>query len=116
MSAQRSVSGVTAGPRDASAAFVVNVRADGAVRFPVRVQPRASCGAIEGVHGGALKVRLSAPPADGAANEALVELLAEALGVPRRAVRVVAGAASRSKVVEVEGASEARVRSLASRP
>jgi uncharacterized protein len=68
---------------------------------------------VAGVHGGALKVRLTAPPVEGAANDALVAFLAGALGVPRRAVRIVSGAAARTKVVEVEGADEARVRRLA---
>jgi uncharacterized protein (TIGR00251 family) len=53
------------------------------------------------MHGAALKVRLQAPPVEGAANDALVALLAERLGVPRRAVRVVAGATSRAKTVEI---------------
>ena len=48
-------------------------------------------------------MRLAAPPVDGAANAELIEVLAEALGVPRRAVRIVAGHAGRDKVVEVDG-------------
>ena len=62
------------------------------VRVSVHVQPRATRSEIVGLHGEALKVRLQAPPVDGAANEALVTLLAERLGVARRSVRVVAGA------------------------
>lgn len=65
------------------------------------------------MHGDALKVRLSAPPVDGAANDALVTLLAEAFAVGRRAVRIVTGHASRSKVVEIDGVSDADVRRLA---
>ena len=84
----------------------------GAVRFPVRVQPRAARSGVAGLHGEALRVRLSAPPVDGAANEELVELLAERLGVPRRDVSIVGGAASRSKLVEVRGVSAELVRSL----
>ena len=61
---------------------------DGAVRFSVRVTPRASRAAITGVHAGALKVSLTAPPVEGAANAALIELLADALGVAKRAVRI----------------------------
>ena len=99
---------ITAEPSDAGAPFAVAERSGGALRFAVRVQPRASRSAIEGVHGDALKVRLSAPPVDGAANEALVELLARALGISRRDVRVVAGATTRSKVIEVEGVARAR--------
>ena len=87
---------------------------DGAVRFAVRVQPRASRSEIVGEHGGALRVRLAAPPVDGAANDALVELLAESLGVPRRAVRIVAGHSSRFKTVEVDGVAADAVRRLAS--
>ena len=91
-----------------SAAFVITVR-DGAVRFAVRVQPRARRAGIAGVHGGALAVRVHAPPVEGAANEAVVALVAEALGVKRRAVRIVGGARSRSKVVEVDGTTPAEV-------
>ena len=88
---------------------------DGAVRFAVRVQPRSSRTGVEGVHGDALKVRVNAPPVDGAANEAVVEVLAEALGVPRRMVRIVAGESSRSKVVEVAGVGATAVGDLAIR-
>jgi uncharacterized protein len=83
------------------------------VRVSVHVQPRASRSEIVGLHGAALKVRLQAPPVDGAANEALVVLLADRLGVARRAVKVVAGASSRAKTVEVEGTTEDAVRALA---
>ena len=83
------------------------------VRVSVHVQPRASRSEIIGQHGTALKVRLQAPPVDGAANEALVQLLAESLGVSQRSVRVVTGATSRTKTVEVDGTTEAAVRALA---
>jgi uncharacterized protein (TIGR00251 family) len=83
------------------------------VRVSVHVQPRATRSEIVGLHGAALKVRLQAPPVDGAANEALETLLAERLGVARRAVRVVAGASSRAKTVEVDGTTEDAVRALA---
>jgi uncharacterized protein len=78
------------------------------------VQPRASRSEIVGIHGTALKVRLQAPPVDGAANKALVSLLAERLGVARRSVQVVAGATSRAKTVEIDGTSVSAVRALAS--
>ena len=84
------------------------------VRVSVHVQPRASRSEIIGQHGAALKVRLQAPPVDGAANEALVHLLADSLGVPRGSVRVVAGVTSRTKTVEVGGTTVAAVRALAS--
>lgn len=88
---------------------------DGAVRFAVRVQPRASRSGVDGLHGGALRVRVNAPPVDGAANAAVVDVLAEALGVARRSVRIIAGESSRSKVVEVAGVAASRVRDLAIR-
>jgi uncharacterized protein (TIGR00251 family) len=79
----------------------------------VHVQPRASRSEVVGTHGAALKVRLLAPPVDGAANDALVALLAEKLGVPRRDVRIVQGATSRTKLVEIEGTTADAVRALA---
>lgn len=84
----------------------------GGLRFPVRVQPRASRSEIVGVHGGALKVRVSAPPVEGAANEAVVALLAGALGVARSRVRIVGGAGSRLKTVEVDGIDRAHLQQL----
>lgn len=85
------------------------------VRVAVHVQPRASRSEIVGQHGAALKVRLQAPPVDGAANDALVRLLAESLGVSQRSVHVVAGATARAKTVEIDGTTEDAVRALASR-
>lgn len=73
------------------------------VRFSVHVQPRAARSGIAGMHGSAVKVRLQAPPVDGAANDALISLLAQSLGVPRREVSILAGATSRLKRVEVRG-------------
>jgi uncharacterized protein (TIGR00251 family) len=89
----------------------VQVTADG-VRVTIRVQPRASRNEVAGVHGDALKVRLTAPPVDGAANEALVEFLATTFGIPVRAVTIVAGASSRTKIVQLAGITEDRVRRL----
>lgn len=82
------------------------------VRFAVRVQPRAARSTVEGVRDGALRVRLAAPPVEGAANEELVRLLARRLGVARRDVSIVGGATSRSKLVDVRGVSAEAVRSL----
>jgi hypothetical protein len=86
---------------------------DGRVRFRVRVQPRASRSEVVGVHGDALKVRLSAPPVENAANDALVELFAKVFAVSRRAVSIVAGQTSRTKLIEIDGIAEATVRRLA---
>jgi uncharacterized protein (TIGR00251 family) len=86
---------------------------DGVVRFRVRVQPRSSRPGVDGLHGDALRVRVGAAPVEGAANEAVTALLAEALGVARRSVRIVGGASSRTKVVEVDGVSHEAVEALA---
>ncbi len=85
---------------------------DGEVRFAVRVQPRASRNAIEGIRNGALRIRLTAPPVEGEANEALVRLLAARLDVPKSAVRIVSGERGRTKRVAVRGVTAAQVRAL----
>jgi len=87
---------------------------DGGVSFYVQVQPRANRDAIEGEYSDALKIRLTAPPVDDRANEALVRLLAERLNVPRAAVRIVAGEKSRRKRVVVTGVKRERVLALLS--
>ena len=84
-----------------------------ALRFHVRGQPRASRSEIVGMYGDALKVRLTAPPVEGAANAALVELLADGLGIPPTYVRIVAGESARGKVVEVDGVNVENIRRLA---
>lgn len=84
------------------------------VRFTVRVQPRAASNEIVGAHGSALKVRLTAPPVDGAANELLIELLAESLRVARRSVRILSGHSSRSKTIEADGVTSEEIHELAS--
>jgi uncharacterized protein (TIGR00251 family) len=70
-------------------------------RFVVKVVPRSKRTAIEGPRDGRVIVRVTAPPVDGAANEATIEALADALHVPRRALRIVSGATSRNKTIEV---------------
>lgn len=70
----------------------------------IRVQPRSSKNALTWEQG-QLKARLTAPPVDGAANEALIALLAEQLNVPRRTITIVRGATSRQKTVEIAGLS-----------
>lgn len=64
------------------------------------------------MHGDALKVRVTAPPVDGAANAALIELLADRLGVSRSAVSIISGHAGRTKIVEVAGITAADVRQI----
>ena len=84
------------------------------VVFAARVTPRASRNAIEGEYQGALRVRLTAPPVEDRANEALCRLLAERLNVPVSAVRIVAGARSRTKRVAISGISRAQISALLS--
>lgn len=79
------------------------------VRISVRLTPRGGFDRVDGVADGVLRVRVAAPPVDGAANRSLLRLLAAELGVPRRAVRLVAGEASRVKTVEVDGVDAAAV-------
>ncbi|MGH9736272.1 MAG: DUF167 domain-containing protein [Candidatus Acidiferrales bacterium] len=86
---------------------------NGCAIFDVRVAPRASRNAIEGEHAGALKVRLTAPPVEGRANDALRRVLAECLNVPVSAVRIVTGESSRTKRVSIAGVSSAQVLALA---
>jgi uncharacterized protein len=73
------------------------------IRLRLHVQPRASRTELAGRYGDAIKVRLAAPPVDGAANDALVRFLSERLAVPRSAVRLEAGAGGRVKIVVVDG-------------
>jgi uncharacterized protein len=72
------------------------------IALTVKVQPRSSRKGLS-VIGDVLKVNLTAPPADGAANEQLIELLSEELGIRKSAIRIVKGASSRNKLIEVEG-------------
>ncbi|HEX2183916.1 MAG TPA: DUF167 domain-containing protein [Chloroflexota bacterium] len=75
--------------------------------FSVYVTPRAGRTEVAGERDGALWVRLAAPPVGGAANAALIEVMAERLGVPRGAVRLVSGMSGRRKRVRVAGVSAA---------
>ncbi len=77
--------------------------AENSVTLAVRVQPRSSRARVEGVKDGALRVRLTAPPAEGEANAQLIEMLSKELGVRKSAIRIVKGRTSREKLVEVEG-------------
>jgi uncharacterized protein (TIGR00251 family) len=74
---------------------------DGALLFTVRVVPRASKSVVAGEHDGALRVRVAAPPVDGAANEELLRTLARAFDVPVRDVEITSGHASKLKQVRV---------------
>ena len=82
----------------------ISTRTDG-FTLAVRVQPRASVNAVAGEHNGELRVRVTAPPVDAAANEAVVRLLADVLDVPRSAIEIIRGHTGRSKVLFVRGVS-----------
>ena len=82
---------------------------DGAI-LNLRIVPRASKNAIQGEHGDALKVRLCAPPVDGAANAALIEFLADAFDLPRSRVQLLSGQTSRNKRVLLAGRPASQVR------
>jgi uncharacterized protein (TIGR00251 family) len=75
---------------------------DGIV-IEVKVEPRASKKGIAGVLDNVLKVKLTAPPVEGEANEQLVEVIAEAAGVRKGSVRIIRGRSSKRKTVEIKG-------------
>ena len=75
-------------------------------RFEVYIQPRASKSELAGMHDGVPKIRIAAPAVENAANLALLEFVANRLGIAKRAVRIVSGNASRRKVLEVEGVTK----------
>jgi hypothetical protein len=81
-------------------------------RIDIYVQPRASKTMVVGLHDGAIKIRLAAPPVDGAANAALVEFIAKRLGIPRARVRIAGGETSRRKLVEIDGVEAALVTAM----
>ena len=86
---------------------------DGALVFTVRVVPRASRSSIIGEHDGALRVRVAAPPVDGAANEELVRVLARALDLPAHDIEIMSGHTSKLKQVRASGATREQLENLA---
>jgi uncharacterized protein (TIGR00251 family) len=85
---------------------------NGMLTFTVRVVPRASRSSITGEHDGALRVRVAAPPVDGAANAELLRVLARALDIPARDVEITGGHASKLKQVRVRGIGREQLQSL----
>jgi uncharacterized protein (TIGR00251 family) len=81
------------------------------MRITVRVIPRSSKNEISR-EGDSIKVRLTAPPVDGVANEALLKVLAERLGIPKRALRIVQGATGRQKVIQIDAEPDLTVEDL----
>jgi uncharacterized protein (TIGR00251 family) len=76
----------------------------------VRLTPRSARDEVLGVEGNVLRARVTAPPVEGRANEALLRLLSAALGVPKSSLRIVRGQRSREKLVAIEGLDAAEVR------
>ncbi|HEX8637613.1 MAG TPA: DUF167 domain-containing protein [Pyrinomonadaceae bacterium] len=74
---------------------------DGTVIFRVRVVPRASKSEVVGELDGALKVRIAAPPVDGAANAELIKFLAKIFGVTKSAVQIIGGETSKTKQIKI---------------
>jgi uncharacterized protein (TIGR00251 family) len=85
---------------------------DGKLTFKVRVVPRSSRNEIVGEHDGALRVRLAAPPVEGAANAALVRTLARAFDVSPGSVAIISGTTSRTKTVSIVGVGVASLERL----
>ena len=80
--------------------------------FAVRIVPRASRTEIAGEYNGALRIRIAAPPVEGAANRELIRLLAKLFKLPQNAVEIVSGAASKSKIIHIAGADASRLEKL----
>jgi uncharacterized protein (TIGR00251 family) len=75
------------------------------IRLHVYIQPRASKTELAGVHDGMIKIRIAAPAVENAANRALVDFVAQQLGIAKGRVRVVSGGTSRRKTLEIDGVS-----------
>lgn len=81
------------------------IRHDDALTLALRVQPRASRDEVAGIHGDRLRLRITAPPVDGAANEHLCRFLARLFGIPRSGVTLLRGTTGRDKLVSLAGVS-----------
>jgi uncharacterized protein (TIGR00251 family) len=79
-------------------------------RLKLRIVPNAKRSALAGIHGDAIKLKIAAPAIEGKANEALIEFLAETLGVVQRDVTLLSGAKSRDKFIEIISLDEASAR------
>lgn len=100
---------LSASPGNWRSSWTGDRRMTESARISIYVQPRASKTVVAGLHDGCIKIRLAAPPVDGAANAALVEFIAERLNIAKSKVRIVTGSGSRRKVVEVEGVTAAQL-------
>lgn len=88
---------------------------DGGIILTLHIQPRASKNEVCGILDNALKIRLTSPPVDGAANKLCREFLAELFEVPRSAVEILSGETSRHKRVRIGGKDPARLRRVLER-
>jgi hypothetical protein len=87
-----------------------------AVTLSIRIQPRASKNELVRMEGGGFKIRLTAPPVDNAANEALVRFLADAFSIPKAQVEIVSGHTARDKRVKVCGITDTDVTRVLNNP
>ena len=93
---------------------MLNIKEDrDSITIPVRVLPRSSVSEIVGVYDGAVKVRLTSPPVEGAANAELIKLFAKKLDVPKSSITIVSGESSRTKRLRVFGVTSEKLRSVA---
>jgi uncharacterized protein (TIGR00251 family) len=87
---------------------------DRGLTFAVSIMPRASRSEFAGEYNGALRVRIAAPPVEGAANRELIRLLAKTFKLPQDAIDIISGARSKSKIVRLRGADAAKLEQLIS--
>ena len=80
--------------------------------FAVRIVPRASRSEIAGEYNGALRIRIAAPPVEGAANRELIRLLAASFKLPQNAVEIISGTGSKRKIVHITGADSGKLEQL----
>lgn len=85
---------------------------DGSISFPVRVIPRASRSEIVGEHDGAMKIKIAAPPVDGAANTELIKLLASKFNVSKGDIEITGGETSKNKRIKITNLSESKFREV----
>jgi len=90
----------------------LHIKPDKTLLLSIYVQPKADRNAIVGLHGDAVKLRLTAPPVDGKANKAVIAFWAKALNIPKSAVTIKSGLQSRMKKILLKGADEQQVRDL----
>lgn len=84
----------------------------GGVRLHLFIQPKASKNEVVGPHNGEIKIKITAPPIDGRANEGLIEFMSDLFDIPKRDVLLIKGDTGRHKVVELSGLSEETVRGI----